>query len=184
MVDELLKYDFKIIGVYSYDINIPSFSGDIEELIPFKTADALKITQLDANVLDNLSTKNISKLQLATQLNKDLIVLYDFSKGLNGKEIRYFNLFFKKLTKSYNKKIIVVSRDVNYLASICDTICVYKKKIECISKDFFDTRLYNYMDMPNIIKFVRLANKSDAQLKYTTDINELIKDIYRRLNEN
>jgi len=183
MVGELLKYDFKIIGVYTYDIKIPTFKGEIEEIIPFKTNDALKLTMMKESDLNNLSTKTISKLQLASQLNKDLIVLYDFSKGLNAKELRYFNLFFKKITKSYDKKVIIVSRDVNYLCSICDTIAVYKNGITVISKDWFDYRLYNYMDMPNIIKFIRLANHKNANLKNTVDINELIKDIYRRKNE-
>ena len=184
MVGELLKYNFKIMGVYTYDINIPIFKGEIEEIIPFKTNDALKLTMMKETDVTNLTTKNISKLQLASQLNKDLIVLYDFSKGLNAKELRYFNLFFKKIVKSYNKKVIIVSRDVNYLCSICDTIAVYKNGVTVISNDWFDYRLYNYMDMPNIIKFIRLSNQKGANLQATTDINELIKDIYRRKNEN
>lgn len=184
MVEEILKQNFKIIGVYTNNFEIPSFDGDIEELIPFKTSDALKITQLDANCLNNLSTKNISKLQLATQLNKDVIILYDFSRGLNYKEIKYFNLFFKKITKNYNKKIIIISKDVNYLFLICDTIAVYKKKIVYITNDFFDIQLYNYMDMPNIIKFIKFANKKNANISCTTDINLLTKDICWRKHEN
>ncbi len=184
MVEEILKYDFQIIGVYTYDINIPTFKGEIEDIIPFKANDALKLTMLKESDLKNMSTNTVSKLQLASQLNKDVIVLYDFSKGLNAKELRYFNLFFKKITKSYKKKIIIVSRDVNYLSSICDTIAVYKKGVVVIADDWFDYRLYNYMDMPNIIKFIRLSNRHKAGLKNTTDLNELIKDIYRRKNEN
>ena len=183
MVDELLKYDFKIIGVYTYDIQIPTFKGEIEEIIPFKTNDALKLTMMKETDVTNLTTKNISKLQLASQLNKDLIVLYDFSKGLNAKELRYFNLFFRKITKSYRKKVIIVSRDVNYLSSICDTIAVYKNGIQVICNDWYDNRLYDYMDMPNIIKFINLANRRGAHLSNTTDLNELIKDIYRSKNE-
>ena len=135
MVNELLKYDFKIIGVYTYDIKIPTFKGEIEDIIPFKANDALKLTMMQESDLNNLSTKNISKLQLASQLNKDIIILHDFSKGLNEKEIRYFNLFFKRITKAYNKKVILVSRDVNFLCSICDTIAVYKNGISVISKE-------------------------------------------------
>ena len=183
MVDELLKYDFKILGVYTYDIKIPEFKGDIEEIIKFKATDALKLVMMEKEEIEKPSSKAISKLQLASQLNENLIVLYDFSKGLNAKELRYFNLFFRKITKSYRKKVIIVSRDVNYLSSICDTIAVYKNGIQVICNDWYDNRLYDYMDMPNIIKFINLANRRGAHLSNTTDLNELIKDIYRSKNE-
>jgi len=58
---------------------------------------------------------------------------------------------------------------------------IYDKKIVYMTNDIFDDKLYNYVDMPNIVKFIKLANKKGALLKETTDINELIKDIYRRL---
>ena len=38
--------------------------------------------------------------------------------------------------------------------------------------------------MPNIVKFIKIANKKGAMLTETLDINELIKDIYRRLHAN
>ena len=35
------------------------------------------------------------------------------------------------------------------------------------------------IEYPEIIKFIRLANKSNAKLSYTVDNKELLKDIYR-----
>lgn len=184
MVEELLKLDFKILGVITPKINIPKYADSLENLIKYRLSDTKKITLLDIDNTNDLSSKNISKLQLAIHINDQVIVLYDFSKGLNFKEIRYYKVLFKKITDIYNRKIILVSRDINFLADMCDTFAIYDKKIIYSTKDIFDSTLYRYIDMPHIVKFINLANSKGAGLTKTVDINELIKDIYRRKNEN
>lgn len=184
MVEDLKKLDFKIMGVVTPKIIIPKFEHSLETLIPYRLEDTKKITLLDIDSTENLSSKNISKLQLAININKNLIVLYDFSKGLNTKEIRYYKNLFRKITTEYNKKIILVSRDINFLVDMCDRITVYDKKIIYSTTDMFDGMLYRYIDMPNIVKFINIANSKGAGLSKTLDINELMKDIYRRKNEN
>lgn len=183
MVEELVKLDFKIMGVITNDINIPCYENQlIETIITYKLEDTKRITLLDIKDTHNLSTKNISKLQLAKNINEEVIVLYDFSKGLNVKEINYYIRLFLKLVSKYNKRIILVSKDMNFLMKICDIFVYYDKKIVYKTTDIYDDKLSNYLDLPNIVKFVKLANKKGACLNNTTDINELIKDIYRRLN--
>lgn len=181
MVEDILKLDFKIIGVVTPKVELPEFSGSITDIVPFKTADSLKICMLDNLDLNHLSTKNFSKLQLAHNLEKDVIVLYDFSKGLNKKELHYFSLLFKRITNNYHKKIILVSRDVDFLASFCDAWAVYGQKVLYYTQDIFDDALYEYIDMPHIVKFIKYANNNGAALQETVDLNELIKDIYRSL---
>ena len=182
MVEELLKLNFNILGVVTPKIDIPKYTDSLERLINYRLQDTKKITLLDINTTDNLSSKDISKLQLAIHINDQVIVLYDFSKGLNFKEIRYYKILFNKITKTYKRKIILVSKDINFLADMCDTYAIYDKKIIYSTKDIFDNNLYNYIDMPHIVKFIKIANAKGANLNKTTDINELIKDIYRRKN--
>ncbi|MBQ6840801.1 MAG: hypothetical protein IJO63_01640 [Bacilli bacterium] len=183
MVEELKKLDFKIMGVITKNYVVPNYEGvALDSIISYKIEDTKKITLLDINDTNNLSTKNNSKLQLANTINDKLIKLYDFSKGLNIKEINYFKLLFNKMTTKYDKRIILFSRDINFLAPICDTFVIYDKKIVHKTNSIFDDKLYSYVDMPNIVKFIKLANKKGAELTETTDINELIKDIYRRLH--
>ncbi len=183
MVEDILKLDFNIIGVITPRINLPSFPKDLSKVVTYKPEESLKIVGLDIKDLDNLSTKEFSKLQLAASLGNDVIVLYDFSKGLNRKEINYFKLVFKRITKHY-KKVILVSRDIEFLATTCDYFAIYTNHIVYKTDNIFDDNLYKYIDMPKIVKFIKYANSKGACLNETTDINELMKDIYRRVNEN
>ncbi|MBE6155375.1 MAG: hypothetical protein E7164_01300 [Firmicutes bacterium] len=185
MVEELKKIDFKIMGVITNNYIVPNYNSvPLETIIPYKLDETKKITLLNIASTNNLSTKNNSKLQLASSINDKLILLYDFSKGLNCKEINYYKLLFQKMTLKYNKKIILFSKDINFLSTICDTYVIYDKKVIYKTNNIFDDKLYSYVDMPNIVKFIKIANKKGAMLTETLDINELIKDIYRRLHAN
>lgn len=183
MVEELKKLDFSILGVITNNYKVPNYDGvDLSTIISYKLEETKKVTLLDIQDTNNLSTRNNSKLQLAKAINDNLILLYDFSKGLNTKEINYFNRLLIKMTTKYRKRIILFSKDINFLMKICDRFCVYDKKVVYETTNIFDDKLYNFIDMPNIVKFIKLANKKGAELSNTKDINELIKDIYRRLN--
>lgn len=180
MVEKLLTLDFNILGVVIPLVKVPEIS---KENLNFKKKNTLKMVLLN-KIPNKLSTADISKLQLATQINEEVICLFDFSKGLNFKELNYFKRLFKDMTKKYNKKIILVSRDVDFLAQFADTFAIYQHKIVYYTKDIFDDALYKYIDMPKIVKFIKYANLKNANLTSTVDINELIKDIYRRKHEN
>lgn len=180
MVEDILKLDFNIIGVVTPRISLPKYTGDLNTIIPYKKEDSLKIAGLDITSIDNLSTKEFSKLQLAASLKDDVIVLYDFSKGLNKKELNSFKIIFKRLV-SHNKKIILVSRDIDFLAMMCDKFAIYTNRVVYSTDSIFDDKLYEYIDMPKIVKFIKCANSKGAMLEETVDINELMKDIYRRI---
>lgn len=180
MVEDILKLDFDIIGVVTPRISLPKYTGDLSSVVSYKTEDSLKIAGLDITDINNLSTKEFSKLQLAASLGDDVIVLYDFSKGLNKKELNYFKIIFKRIV-SHNKKIILVSRDIDFLAMMCDHFVIYTNRVVYFSDNVFDDKLYTYIDMPRIVKFIKYANSKGAMLGETTDINELMKDIYRRI---
>lgn len=180
MVEDILKLEFDIIGVITPRINLPSYPKDLSKVITYKPEDSMKIAGLDIKDLDNLSTKEFSKLQLASSLGNEVIVLYDFSKGLNRKDLNYFKIIFKRIVK-HNRKIILVSRDLDFLAMMCDHFAIYTNRIIYATDNIFDDHLYDYVDMPKIVKFIKYANSKGANLNETTDINELMKDIYRRL---
>lgn len=185
-MEELVRSDFKIMGLIMPHIDIPSFNtGDIDNLLTYRKDDILKMVLLNENDLEGkLSSNVISKLQFAVNMDNDIVALYDFSKGLNLKELTYFKQLFKRMTNRYDKKIILVSRDMNFLSDICDTFAVYDKKVLYKTTDVFDDVLYHYVDMPNIVKFIKAANRKGAKLKRTLEINELLKDVYRSINEN
>ena len=182
MVNELLKIDFNILGVIVPRIELSKYNGTIDDNIKKNIEETKKVCLLEGEEL--LSTKNVSKLELATKISEDVIILHDFSKGLNQKEMRYFHNMFKRMVDEYHKKIILISRDVNFLARFCDAFAVYDKKAVYETNDIFDDKLYSYIDMPKAVSFIKNANKKGAGLANNIDLNELIKDVYRRKNAN
>ena len=65
---------------------------------------------------------------------------------------------------------------------IIDFILVVENRtvvLELNAKNIYYDKIYDYVDMPEIIKFVKLAKKNHAKLEDYIDINELIKGIFR-----
>ena len=84
--------------------------------------------------------------------------------------------------KSEGKTIIVISNNVGFLYEISDNMLVVEdRKIiyNGLKNDFFVAR--RLKEYPPIIDFIRKANKKGANLLYTMDRKELLKDIYRSL---
>ena len=48
---------------------------------------------------------------------------------------------------------------------------------------FYENKVSKCLDVPNIVKFIKTANKKGNKLMMTDDIKELMKDIYRKVNE-
>ena len=59
------------------------------------------------------------------------------------------------------------------------TIIIMKNGIIKYQGDLLNGILQGLLPKPEIIKFIDLANKKSANLAYTLDEKELLKDIYR-----
>lgn len=128
--------------------------------------------------------KNLSKGQFKLILlcyiilnKKELVILDYFDKGLSYK---YKKRIINYLKSKYTGRIVVISNDLIFLNMLCSRLIVFgndkivfNDKIEYIYKSRVN------MEYPEIIKFIRLANKKGAKLSYTVDNKELLKDIYR-----
>lgn len=111
-------------------------------------------------------------------LNKKNIVVLDyFDKGLSYK---YKKRIINYLKSKYSGILVVISNDLVFLNMLVKNLIVFiDGKIvfnDEISK-IYKTRIK--IDYPEIVKFIRLANKSKAKLSYTVETRELLKDIYR-----
>lgn len=111
-------------------------------------------------------------------LNKKNIVFLDyFDKGLSYK---YKKRIVNYLKTKYCGNLVVISNDLVFLNSIVKYLKVFVE-----GKLVFDdeiNKIYKSkvkLEYPEIIKFIRLANKNKAKLNYTVDNKELLKDIYR-----
>lgn len=156
--------------------------------------DSLKIVGLDDTYLDkcpfNLSYGEKVKLSLASilVLNPKILLLDNPTNGLDNKSITSLINLLKKLKNTYNKTIIIISNNINFITKVTDNIIILNKgtlitssKKENILKDI-DLLKENNIEIPPIIEFIHYANKhKNINLAYTLDINELIKDVYRNV---
>ena len=111
-------------------------------------------------------------------LNKKNIVILDyFDKGLSYK---YKKRIINYLKTKYDGKLVVISNDIIFLNMMSNNLIVFKDNKIVFNDEFkniYKSRVS--VEFPEIIKFIRLANKSNAKLSYTVDNKELLKDIYR-----
>ena len=135
-----------------------------------------------ARKINKLSTNEFKLVLFCYLLLLDpKVYIFDyFEVGLSYKNRKKFVNLLKKL-RSEGKTIIVISNNIGFLYEVSDNIIMVKNKklIYYGSKNDFVNVKNN--DEPPIFTFIRKANKKGANLLYTTDRKELIKDIYRSL---
>lgn len=183
---DVLK-DCGLIGVISSYKSSLEIKGTVRDLNIKNIGNALKMVGLDELFLDkNLSELTISelwKLELATKLNNEIIIVGNMSSSINYKDQEYIKKLLLKLNNDYNKKIVIIDNNVKIFFNLVKKIFVVKnKKIIYETDDFYDENLYKYTKCPKIIEFINYANKSQNRLIKTVDIYELIKDIYRSVS--
>ena len=147
----------------------------------------LESINLDESYLNKnpnkLSTSEQKKVMLASIIscNPEVIVLDDFGKGLNKNS----KLEIKKILKSLDKTIIIITNDLEFLNNYVDRVyLVIDKRIilDTSGKNLlFEDELYEYVDMPEIIDFIQHTHREGHSLKKYDDIKELMKEIYREI---
>ncbi len=180
--DLLDKYG--IIGIISTYKSSFNQTGLVKDLNINNISKALKIVGLESDILnmniEDLTIKEKWKLELATKLNNKIIIIGNMSKCLNYKDKEYIKKLLIKLHDNFNKKIVIIDNNIKSFFDIVKRIVVLKnKKVIYESSDFYDDNLYKYTEMPEIIDFIKYVNRDKKILKETTDIYELIKDIFR-----
>ena len=182
---ELSKLEGSIIGVITKDIKGHDDYKDVivKDIIPKKITDSLKMVNLEENIQNKtfkeLSSRDKNKIILASQLQNDIIILYDFTKGMLKKDLEYFKKLFKRIA-NYGKKIILVTKDANLFLGCVDKIYLIEDdKVVYQTDDCFDLAIYNNIDMPLMVEFIQDCYDLGIHLDAYTDINELIKAIYR-----
>lgn len=154
----------------------------------------LKKVNLDKKCLDqkieNLSKSEQFKLALILMLSLDTpyIILDEPTTYLDDKAKKQLIRLIYSLKKEENKTIIIISNDIDFVYEITDNIILLNKgKIKLQTSK--DKLLKNYillrnngMEIPKILEFIYIAkNKKKKQLNLTSDMNELIKEIYRNV---
>ena len=151
------------------------------KLTKFKTLADLNIP--DDKKYEDLTISELWKIELITKLREKVIIVGNLSLSLNNQDIEYMQKLFKKLNHDFHKQIIIIDNDVKAFFNLAKTIIVIRNhEIVYKTNDFYDDDLYKYTKMPKIIEFVKFVNQDKKRINKTTDIHELIKDIYRSVS--
>ena len=126
----------------------------------------------------------ILKYMILFLQNKQVLFIDEPFQDLDyGMKKKLINLFHE-LTREKNKTIILGSADSNLIYSLCDDVLFIKKDDYLYGKteDLFiqkDTlKKYNIIN-PEIIDFINLVREKGVNLRYSRDIRDLIKDVYK-----
>jgi len=149
----------------------------------------LKEDILNKNPLD-LSSGEKEKVAIASSLvlNPKVLILDEPTIYLDNKSKNNLIRLLKKLKREYNKTIIIISNDIEFIHEITDKIILLNQGqiiLNIENKELLDNcniLKENNMEIPKIINFIDMIKKSKKiNLEPTNDINELIKDIYRNV---
>lgn len=155
-----------------------------------RISEALKLVGLNEEYLkrsiDSLNISEKKKVSLASILifNPSVIIIEEPSIFLNYRDNEKLIKLIKLLKDKYNKTIILISKDTNLSYKVSDEIILLNKGsiVYAGNKSILeDEKVLNNInvDVPEIVKFINISNKFDANLTYTSNILDLIKEVYR-----
>ena len=181
---DLIKHGLEFDGIeYDDEWTVKRFLNGYKLKIDNRIVDIFSELEISYSLLKR-KIKTLSKCQFKLILlvyillnKKNIIVLDYFDKGLSFK---YRKRIINFLKTKYNGTIIVISNDLVFLDLLCNYLIVFENGSIVFNdelKNIYKSRVK--IEYPEIIKFIRLANKSNAKLSYTVDNKELLKDIYR-----
>ena len=131
---------------------------------------------------------NIIQLLVFLIYNPKVLILDEPTLNLDSKSISDMIALIKKLKIRYNKTIIIVSHDIEFLHKLVDKIVVLSNGKIVLNNDkysvFKDTKKIKKYGIlpPKIILFeTKVLNNKGIKLGYRDEINDLIKDIFRNV---
>ena len=173
--DEMLSY---------YNVEYSKYNFD----------DLVKIVFDELKIEDDFSSKNIDELSDSERIilkyilsfisNKKIIVIDEPFLDLDYTWKKRISSLLNSIIHNTKKTIIICSNDSNIIYSLCQKVlfindekCFYDNTLDAF-KDNSLLKKY-HIDEPDIIKFINLAHKKNVDLRYSKDIRDLIKDVYK-----
>jgi len=180
-VKEELEFSFK---KYKYN----------ESEINKQVIKVLKLVGLDKELFNQnpfkLSSGEKEKLALAIALSLDpeILILDEPTVYLDDKSINDLVKLLIKLKKDYNKTIIIISNNINFITLLADDIIILKEgkiNLNISKKELLEDiggLEKNKIEIPKIVEFITLVNKyKNKNISYTTSIDKLVKEIKKNV---
>ncbi len=152
--------------------------------------EALKMVGLSEKYLSkkmfDLSLTEKKKVIFASTLifNPDIIILDHFEMHFNYADQQRIKNILKKIKKKFNKTIIVITNNTNFLLDFVDELVVFNQGyiVSKGNKDVLYNRdLKDIITPPEIVKFVWKLRDKGLDINNYFDIKELMKAIYREV---
>ncbi|MDD4547361.1 MAG: energy-coupling factor ABC transporter ATP-binding protein [Bacilli bacterium] len=157
-----------------------------------RISNALKMVGLDDSYLPRnphtLSNGEKRKVAIASILvfNPKVVIFDEPTVGLDSNSKNNLIRLIKMLKNKYNKTIIVVTQDVDFLHKMADYIFVLSDKKVVLEGDKYqvfsevETLRKHGIGVPKVIEFShKVLMEKGIKMGYRDEINDLIKDIYR-----
>lgn len=186
--NDLVDYLTEFYGIsYDDEWTVKRFLNGLKIKLDEKILKYLKELGLKEGILNKklkiLSTNEFKLVLLIyiLMLNPKVFIFDYFEIGLSYKYKRVFINLLRTL-KAKERTVIVITNDIGFLYEVSDMIIIVEDKkmiYNGTKNDLFTVR--RIKEYPPIIDFIRKANKRGANLLFTMDVKELLKDIYRSL---
>lgn len=174
LANNLKKYNYKI------------------DILDKHIIDSVKVVGLSKDILfskiSEISKGETTLIKLASllSLNPKIIVMYNPTNNLDSIGIKNLIKIIRILKNRFNKTIILVSSDIEFIHKLSDNIYLINNG-EVIKNGnkydiFTDFDIINKYDikLPNTILFSKkVLDIKGKRIGYRDDINDLLKDIYR-----
>lgn len=173
---------------YRQNMNVQKyFEKNFENFSLSKFRDACKMVLLSETVLEN-NLKNLSKTEAkklkfveALLQHSETLVFFHFEDGFYGKDRLYYQKLFLKLTK-YGKSILCITDDVSFLFGMVSKFVLFEHQKYRWIDDFYDDEIYQNIEMPEIISYIKYLNRKKIPMDHYIEIKEILKAIYRSVN--
>ena len=186
-VQDLIKLDVAVNGItYDDEYTVKRFlSGSIIFKNP-RIDDVFTYLGIDKKFL-KYKIKDLPKVTFKYVLLAYMIlndyenIIFDyFEVGLIYSDLKKFTNVIRNLVKD-GKTVVVISHDIAFLSSLSFNLIVAREnELPCVVNiiDIYKNDL-NLIENEEIIKFIKMANNRGANLDYTLNSQDLLKDIYR-----
>lgn len=183
-LNDLLDMNFDIEGIiYDDSWTVKRFLNGFHLKLNNRIESFFSMLELDKKLL-NKKINTISKTDLKFVLliyamlkNYKTIIFDHMDANMSYKDKKRLLNFIRKI-KNDDLNFIFLSKDLEFLYKITNHLIIIKDN-KIIYDDLIDDA-YTLEELDfKIINFIKLANKKGANLIYTFDRKELLKDIYR-----
>lgn len=156
-----------------------------------RAIDALKLVGLDESYLkkkvDNLNLSEAKRVALASVLvfNPKIVILDEPTIGLTWKEKKELIRLLKLIRDKYNRIIIVLSKDTDFLYQFVDYVYIFDKASLVMQGGigvFKEFELFEMLGLkiPDILRFKKVSNDiKNKKIGDHRDIKDLIKEVCR-----